>query len=206
SYADATGTMPLSNEGHIRTITILLKSFDNEKDPQYRERVKRTLNSHLQRVEQSSDRDSELFFVREMARSVLAPDKKACALGAEAISLYPSSAHYAFETARCYAALGDFDEALRVISRAEPYFKAFSASGNPQGLFVYKIKDLHADIEYKKGNTDKAIAIEKGNLTDGMAGKYAIYNAKARELWSKELLIQYLSQKVQFYEKGDKKQ
>ncbi len=33
--------MPLNNEGYTRSISILLRSYDNEKNPQYKEKVKR---------------------------------------------------------------------------------------------------------------------------------------------------------------------
>ena len=103
SYTEAIDTMPFNNDGYIRSIAILLKSYDNEKDPQKKEKIKLALSSYMQEVEQSSDRDSELYFLRAMYRSAIAPGKGACALGLEAISLYPSSGHYIFETARCYA-------------------------------------------------------------------------------------------------------
>ena len=204
SYKDAVDTMPINNDGYIRMISILLKSYDNEKDPQYREKVKLTLSSCLRDVERITDKDSELYFVRGMCRSILAPGKDACALGSKAISFYPSSGHYIFETARCYAGLGDFDEALGVIGRIEPYLRAFKISGNPQGLFVYKARDLEAEIEYGKGNREKALAIERENLLDGKSGKYAIYHTKAREFIPKEVLLGYLAQKVGFYEEAVK--
>ena len=204
SYKDAIRTMPLSNDGYIRVISILLKSYDNQKDPQYKEQVKSALSSYLREVERNSDNDSELYFVRGMCRSMLAPGKDACALVSKAISLYPSSGYYIFETARCYARLGDFGEALGVIGSIEPYLGSFKVSGNPQGLFVYKVRDLQAEIEFKKGNREKALAIESENLLDGMSGKYAIYHTKAREYLPREVLITYLTERVRVYEKAVK--
>jgi len=202
SYRDAVDTMPINNDGYIRIISIVLKSYDNEKDPQNREKVRLVLGSYLREIEQNTDKDSELYLMRGMCRSVLAPGRDACAMSSKAVTLYPSSGYYIFEAARCYAGLGDFDEALGVISRIEPYLRAFNISSNPQGLFVYKIRDLEADIEYGKGNVKKALAIERENLLDGMSGKYAIYNTKARELLPKEMLIEYLTRKVSFYEEA----
>jgi len=202
SYKDAIRTMPLSNDGYIRVISILLKSYDNQKDPRYKEQVKLALRSDLREVERNPDNDSELYFVRGMCQSILAPGKDACALVSKAISLYPSSAYYVFETARCYARLSDFGEALGVIGSIEPYLSSFKVSGNPQGLFVYKVRDLQAEIEFKKGNRERALAIERENLLDGMSDKYAIYHTKAREYLPKEVLIRYLTEKVRFYEEA----
>jgi tetratricopeptide (TPR) repeat protein len=206
SYRDAVDAMPINNDGYIRIISILSKSYDNEKDPRNREKIRLALGSYLREIEQNTDKDSELYFMRGMCRSILAPGKDACAMSSKAITLYPSSGYYIFEVARCYAGLGDFDEALGVISRIEPYLRGFKVAGNPQGLFVYKIRDLEADIEYRKGNPKKALAIERENLLDGMSGKYAIYHTKARELLPKEALIGYLTQKVSFYEEAVKSQ
>ncbi|HME45940.1 MAG TPA: O-antigen ligase family protein [Syntrophorhabdales bacterium] len=202
SYKDAIRTMPLSNDGYIRAISILLKSYDSQKDPQYKEQVKLALRYHLGEVERNPDNDSELYFVRGMCRSTLAPGKDACALVSKAISLYPSSGYYIFETARCYERLGDFGEALGVIGSIEPYLGSFKVSANPQGLFVYKVRDLEAEIEFKNGNRERALAIESENLLDGMSGKYAIYHTKAREYLPKEVLIRYLTEKVRFYEEA----
>jgi hypothetical protein len=206
AYGDALQAMPLNNEGRTRSIAILLKSYDNEKDPQKKEQVRKALGSYLRDADKRSDQDAELYYVRGMGYAMIAPGKDACALISNAILLYPSSAVYRYEAARCYAKLGDLDKALGVISLIQPYLAGFQASGNPQGLFVYKLRDLEADIEYARGNPGKALAIERENLLAGESGKYSISNTKAREFLPKEALIRYLTDKVNFYEKAARDQ
>jgi tetratricopeptide (TPR) repeat protein len=206
AYRDAIQAMPLNNEGYTRTVAILLKSYDNEKDPEKKEEVKRALNSYLGDTQGRNDQDAELYYVRGMGYAALAPGKDACVLISNAILLYPSSALYRYEAARCYAKLGDFDKALSVIRPIQPYLAAFQTSGNPQGLFVYKLRDLEADIEHARGNPGKALVIGRENLRDGVSGKYSISNTKAREFLPKEALIRYLTEKVSFYQKAAKDQ
>ena len=204
AYRDALQAMPLNNEGYTRSISILLRAYDNQKNPQFREKAKGALNSYLREAGSRNDQDAELYYLRGMGYALLSPGKDACALISGAINLYPSSAHYRYEAARCYAKLGDFDKAVSVISPIQPYLASLHASGNPQGLFVYKLRDLEADIEYARGNVDKALAIERENLLEAASGKYSIYNAKARELITKEALIGHLTEKITFYEKAAK--
>ena len=187
-------------------MAIVLASYDNEKDPRKKETVKNLLISDLRDADARTDQDAELYYLRGMGYDAIAPGPDACALISDAILLYPSSALYRYEAARCYAKLGEFDKAVSVIGHIKPYLVKFQASGNPQGLYVYRLHDLEADIEYAKGHPQKALAIARENLLEGESGKYSISNTKAREYVPKEVVIRYLTEKVNFYEKAPKGQ
>jgi O-antigen ligase/tetratricopeptide (TPR) repeat protein len=207
SYRDAIQSMPLNNDGYTRVIAILMKSYSNEKNPQTKNKVLMALESYLRDLKQRTHGDAELYLVQGIGYGLRGKGPDACQYMMTAISLYPASAYYVFEAASCYARLGDFEEALTVAGRIKPYVASFKASGNPQGLFVYKIRDLEADIEYRRGNLEKAITLGRKNLASGRSEEYTICNSKAREFLSKEALIRYLMQKVQLYEdavKGDR--
>ncbi len=202
SYRDALDAMPLNNEGYTKSIAILLRFYGSEKQPQKKEEVRRVLDSYLIDAGRRRDQDAEVYYVRGMGYAAITPGRDACALISDAITLYPSSALYRYEAAHCYARLGDFDKAVSVIGPIQPYLIAFQTSGNPQGLFVYKLRDLEAKIEYARGNPKKALDIERQNLLEGESGKYSISNSKAREFVPKDVLIRYLTERVNFYEEA----
>jgi O-antigen ligase len=204
SYRDAIQSMPFNNDGYTRVITVLMKSYSNEKDPQTKKKVLTALESYLREVKQKTDRDAELYLVQGIGYALRGNGPDACQYMMRAISLYPGSAYYVFEAASCYARLGDVDEALAVTGRIKPYLASFKASGNPQGLFVYRIRDLEADIEYRRGNLETALTLGKKNLASGSSEEFTICSSKAREFLSKEALIRYLTQKVQLYEDAAK--
>jgi len=200
SYRDAIQSMPLNNDAYARTIWLLTKSYAGEANPQSREKLLIAIRSYLTELKGRPHADAELYLTQGLGYNALAPGREACQYMANAIRLHPASAQYVFETAGCYARHGERDEALATIRRIEPYLEKFRTSGNPQGLFVYKIRDLEADIEYGNGNLEKALALGRENLLSGESGQYAILSSKAREFLPKEVLIQYLVRKVKFYE------
>jgi tetratricopeptide (TPR) repeat protein len=200
SYRDAIQSMPLNNDGYPRVIAILMKSYSNEKDPHTKNKILTAIESYLRDVKQRTHSDAELYLVQGVGDALRGEGPGACRHMMTAISLYPASAYYVFEAASCYARLGDLDEALAVAERIRPYVTNFKTSGNPQGLFVYRIRDLEADIEYRRGNLEKALTLGRKNLASGRSEEYTIRNSKARQFVSKETLIRYLMQKVQLYE------
>ena len=200
SYRDAIQSMPLNNDGYGRVIAILMKSYNNEKDPYTKKRFLSAIEFYLKDVKQRAHGDAELYLVQGIGDALRGKGPDACQHMMTAVSLYPASAYYVFEAASCYARLGDLDEALTVAGRIKPYVARSKASGNPQGLFVYRIRDLEADIEYRRGNLEKALTMGRKNLASGRSEEYTICHSKAREFLSKETLIRYLTQKVQLYE------
>jgi hypothetical protein len=45
---------------------------------------------------------------------------------------------------------------------------------NPNGFYVYRIRDMEAELECRQGNKSRALFIAEENLRDAKEGKYTI--------------------------------
>lgn len=196
AYMDSIHEMPFDNEGRIKAINVLNNVFPNENDAERKGIFKRMLQGNLMMVEQSRDKDSELFLVTGTAYALLSDKKKAEEYLLKAYSYYPSSAYYIYQITNYYVSLGDMQKALLWTRRIDPYLNKYAVSRNPNGLYVYKIRDIEAEIYFKQGNATRALSVAQANLKDAQSEKYTIASARARETVSKESLVKYLQDRA----------
>lgn len=199
AYMDAIHEMPPDNEGRIKAINVLNNVYLNEKDSERKGLFKSTLQGNLMMVERLKDKDSELFFVTGNAYALLGDKKRAEEYLIKANSYYPSSPYYIFAITNYYISVGDPQKALLWTHKIDPYLNKYMSSRNPNGVYVYKIRDIEAGIYFGKGQADRALSISKANLKDAQSEKYTITSVKAREVISKESLIKYLQDKADRY-------
>jgi hypothetical protein len=113
-------------------------------------------------------------YVQYTERKALDDDKTAEAYLLKAIFYYPSSASYINEIVRFYISNGDFQKALSWTHAISPFLAKYSSSKNPNGFYVYRIRDMEAELEYRQGNKSRALFIAEENLRDAKEGKYTI--------------------------------
>ncbi|MCX5803911.1 MAG: O-antigen ligase family protein [Proteobacteria bacterium] len=200
SYRDSIKEMPLNSEGYMKIINVLIKSYRNEKDLEEREKIKNAINSYLVRAEEIKDNDSEMFFVEGMGHAFCGNVVKAENSFLKALSYYPSSPYYVYEIARFYFENNELKRAKTLIHSIDSYINKYKSSKNPNGFFMYKIRDLESEIEYKDGNVSNALMIEKKNIHDVKNEEFIISSIKSREFIQKELFIRYLEKRISFYE------
>ncbi len=196
AYVDAMHEMPPDNDGLIKAINVLNNIYPHEGDRGRKEMFKRMLQDNLIKVERSIDKDSELFLVAGSAYVLLGDRKKAEEYLLKAHSYYPSSAYYVFEIINFYKSAGDLQKALLWTHRIDPYLNKYMTSRNPNGLYVYKIRDLEADMQYRSGDKEKAYLIANANLKDAESDIFLITSVKAREYVEKDQLVNYLKRRA----------
>ena len=69
---------------------------------------------------------------------------------------------------------------------------------NPNGFYVYKMRDLEVEIELREGNTNNALALARENLKDAERERFVITSVRARELVKKETVVDHLRKRVDF--------
>ncbi|MCX5815610.1 MAG: O-antigen ligase family protein [Proteobacteria bacterium] len=200
SYVDAIYDMPIDNDGYIKVVGVLKRLYEGEGDPGKKENIKSSLKMYLNNIEEKEDLDSGLFFVAGMSYTTLKETHKAESYLLKAISYYPSSAYYIYEIVRFYISIGDLQKALLWTHAIDPYLDKYRTSKNPKGFYVYKIRDMEAEMEYKQGNVATALSIAKNNLKDAKEGKFIITSVKTGEYISTEPFLNYLKDRVNFFE------
>jgi O-antigen ligase len=198
SYKEASMIMPIDNEGYIRLMTILTRIQLSELDSNNRDLLSRKLAIQRQRMER--DRDSELYFISALGDKMLGNDVQALHLIREAIALYPSSPYYLIYAVTWYLEKSELSEALALVRSFDPFVDNIKQWGNPYGLYIYRLRDLEAEIELQKGEIQNAISIAKSNLESAKRNEFVISSYKTREFVSKEQLLQYLSTRLSYYE------
>jgi len=118
---------------------------------------------------------------------------------ARAIELYPSSPYYVSQAADWLVSDGDYEGASRLILRFEPFVDNIRTWGNPYGLYVYRLRELSADIQFKIGNRTEAVALGKRNLDSAQKEEFVITSYKTREYVKKEWLVEHLKRKLALY-------
>ncbi len=197
SYEQASSTMPLDNEPRIRFITALAKAGTT--DSAVRRRLEEAVDDKWNHVNLKRDRDSELFFVNALANKVLGEDRAASDLIDEAIRLYPSSPYYVSQAVDWCVSAGNFDKAASLIANFEPFIPNIRTWGNPYGLYVYRLRELKAEMEFRKGNVDNALRLAQVNLESAQREEFVVSSYKTREYVKKEWLLEHLTEKVSSY-------
>ena len=200
SYRDAISDMPADNDGYIKAANSLKKLYEIEPDPKKKEDIKNGLIAYLKMMEKKRDKDSQLYFISGVSHAILGETGKAENYLLNAISCYPSSANYIYEIVRFYISTGELKKALRWTHVIDPYLDKYRTSKNPKGFYVYKIRDMEAEMEYKQGNIAAALSIAKNNLKDAGEGKFVITSVRSGEYISTELFLIYLKDRVNFFE------
>ena len=84
----------------------------------------------------------------------------------------------------------------------DPYIDKYRGPYNPRGIFVYKIRDLEADLLYKQGLRIEALRVAKLNYEEAKENEYVITSSKSRGYITREELLKNLHYKVKCYEKN----
>jgi O-antigen ligase len=200
SYRDSIDDMPADNDGYIKAVGILKKLYEGEKNPEKKEKMKNGLIAYLKIMEKIRDKDSELYFIIGMSYASLGETKKAEDYLLKGIQYYLSSPYYIYEIVRFYINNNELRQAKNWSHAIDQYLIEYMTSRNPKGFYVYKIRDLEADIEYKQGNIAGALSIAKNNLQDANDKKYAITNVKTGENISVEPFLKYLKDRMNLFE------
>jgi O-antigen ligase len=196
SYEDAIKRMPLNNEGYIRATGALIALANNNNDAVRKEETKKNLLSHLQKMEKSKDNNSELFYTIGIGYGVLGDKEKVDYYLTKALSYLQSSSYYVSGLAEYYFNLGDYGKAKQVIKSFTPYMNNYETTRNPNGFYVYKIRDLEVEVELREGDTSNALDLARENLKDAERERFVITSVRARELIKKETLINHLRKRV----------
>lgn len=205
AYRDATAEMPVSTDAISRTIGLLAKSHANETNVSNRQRTLKAIDLCLEKAEAMPDTDAELQYSIGVAYRTKGQINRACAHMERAVSYYPSSAYYRAEAASCFLEAGQEEGALRIARGIGTYLPALRRSGNPQGLYVYRLKEIEAQVALRSGDTTRALELARQNLDDGLKQTYAITAFKAREFIEKRTFIAFLEDRVHFYEAEQEK-
>lgn len=198
--AEAVDTMPLNNEASIFLISSLASAYVEERDLARKEGLKERLLFYTKGSEERSDKDAELFYVIGVAKRSVGNDISSCEYMDKALYYHPASACYALSAATCYAGYGQLDRALSIIRSMEVYFGNYQRWRYPDGLLVHKMKDLEAEIEYAKGNPERALMLARENLNGALQDRFVITDWRARQSLSKGDLIGHLTQRVRSVE------
>jgi tetratricopeptide (TPR) repeat protein len=150
-------------------------------------------------MELRQDRNSELCLTLGKGYVIIGNLEKAEGYLKRALYLYPSSGYYVFEIASYYVAKNDFDAALGYIRSFDRYIDKYRGPYNPRGIFVYKIRDLEADLQYKKGHSTEAFKLAQTNLQDARNGVYVITSAKSRDFTGRDQFLEYLKRRADLY-------
>jgi putative inorganic carbon (hco3(-)) transporter len=199
SYVQAAALMPIDNEPRIRYMTLLTGGKIVDRSEQERQTITEALEDKWNRISLRRDKDSEAFFLNALGNKILGRDAVAVKYMNEAMELYPSSTYYASQAADWLVSAGHYGEADAVIQRLEPFLANIRTWGNPYGLYVYRLRELSADIEFEKGNVEKAVALGEQNLKSARNEEFIITSYKAREFVRKESLVGHLVQKLAIY-------
>jgi O-antigen ligase len=205
AYRDAAAEMPVATDAVSRTIGLLAKSYANEPNGTNRQRTVKAIDLCLEKAEAMPDTDAELQLSIGVAYRTKGRLDRACAHMERAVSYFPSSAYYRAEAASCLLEAGQEEGALRIARGIGTYLPALRRSGSPQGLYVYRLKEIEAQVALNSGDTTKALELARQNLDEGLRQTYAVTNFKARELIEKKTLIAFLEDRVRFYEAEQEK-
>jgi len=200
SYVDAIHDLQVNNDGYIKVVGTLKRLYEGESDPGKKENIKSSLKMYLNKIEEKGDLDSGLFFVTGMSYTTLRETNKAEGYLLKAISYYPSSAQYIYEIVRFYVSIGDLQKALLWTHAVDPYLDKYRISKNPKGFYVYKIRDIEAEIEYRLGDKARALPIVEDNLRDAKEKRFVISHIKTGENVSIEKFLNYLTDRVNLFE------
>lgn len=191
--------MKADNNGYIKIANILKKLYERESISRKKEELNNSLVAYLEIIENKRDKDSELYFVSGLSYWAIGDTKKAEDCLLKAISFYPSSSYYIYETVKFYFKNNEIQKAKVWSSAINPYLDKYMTSANPKGFYVYKIRDLEAEMEYRQGNAAGALILAETNLRDAETGRYIISNIKTGENISVQSFLDYLKIRVKLF-------
>jgi O-antigen ligase len=196
AYEDAIKTMSLNNEGYIKAAGTLIALSYIDKDMTKKQEAKIILSSHLRKMEKSKDKDPELFYTTGIGYATIGNNEKADYYLTKALSYLPSSSYYVFGLAEYYFNIGDYGKAKQTIKSFAPYINNYETTRNPNGFYVYKMRDLEAEMELREGNPNNAILLARENLKDAERERFVITSARARGLVTKEFVVSHLQERI----------
>jgi O-antigen ligase len=199
-YRDATDLMPLSSEGFTRALTVLLLIYPIEDKQQTKEAMAKEMEEYMSILESRGDKDSENFFVLGKTHALMGDTGKADKYFRLVLDYYPSSGYYIYEIANYYASIANYELAMKVVRSFDPFVEKYRGPLNPRGIFVYRIRDLEADLEYNIGNKVAAKRIVSQNFQDARNNVYVITSGRSRGFVERGKYVKYLEERVQFYE------
>jgi hypothetical protein len=199
-YRDATDLMSLSSEGFTRALTVLLQIYPIEIKQQTKAAMAKEMKGYISVLEGRGDKDSENFFVLGKTHALMGDKIKADKYFRLTLDYYPSSGYYVYEISRYYANNGSGEAAMKVIRSFDPFLEKFRGPQNPRGIFVYRIRDLEADLEYNIGNKTAAKRIVSQNFHDAVNNVYVISSGRSRGFVERGKYVKYLEDRVKFYE------
>ena len=82
-----------------------------------------------------------------------------------------------------------------MIRSFDPFIEKYRGPHNPRGIFVYKIRDLEADLQNKNGNRIDALRIAQKNYQDAKDNVYVITSSKSRDYRVRDNFLKYLELK-----------
>jgi O-antigen ligase len=200
SYRDATEIMPLSTEGFTKSLSALWTIYPVEVIRESKEAMFKEMKEYINILEGRGDKDSELYLVLGKSHALMGDIEKAEKYFRLALDYYPSSGYYVHKIASYYAENGKNEAAMAVIRSFDRFIEKHRGPHNPRGIFVYKIRDLEADLEFRRGNGTKAVHIARRNLQDAKNGVFIITSVRAKEYVPREKLLAYLSERNRFFE------
>ncbi|MCX5806898.1 MAG: O-antigen ligase family protein [Proteobacteria bacterium] len=203
SYKDAIYDMPTDNEGYIRMASCIKNLYEREGNHKKKEEIKNNLIAYLNLMEKKRDKDSELYFIIGMSYASFGETNKAEGYLLKGMLYYPSSPYHIYEIVVFYAKNNELQKAKAWSRAIDPYLNKYATSRNPKGFYVYKIRDIEAEIEYRQGNAAEALAIASNNLYNARERKFVISNIKSGENLSVEPFLNYLNDRVNFLESRD---
>lgn len=196
AYEDAIAKMPLNNEGYIKATVALMAILNSDKDMTKKEETKTILSSYLRKMEETKDKNSELYYTIGIGHKALGNKEKAEYYLNEALFYLPSSSYYVLGLAEYYFNLNDFKKAKQTLRSFDPYVSNYENLRNPNGFFVYKMKDLEVEMELREGNASNALIMASENLKDAERERFVITSVRARKLVKKEYVLNYLQERI----------
>jgi len=195
-YRDVIEKMPLNDEGHVRLLSMLVARFDAENDAIKKEETRESLTKYLNSMETTRSRNSELFYVMGVGYAVLGSDNKAVHYFNKALFYCPSSSYYVLRIAEYYFHRGNYNMAIKTIRSFAPYMDNYEVARNPNGQYIYQMRDLEIEIMLREGNRPGALSLAIENLKDAERERFIITNARARKIVEKEKILNTLQKRI----------
>ncbi|HEX2965890.1 MAG TPA: O-antigen ligase family protein [Syntrophorhabdaceae bacterium] len=195
-YRNAVQEMPFINAGHIKSVETLITMSVNSKSVAEKSAIDNNLRRHLRKLESMRDIDSEVFFITGMGNWILGDVRRAEHNLAKALKYLPSSSFYALRLAEFYMSRGDRSKAVKVVDSFKQFLHNYEKSKNPNGAFVYRLRDIRVDAMLKEKDRRGALKLAVENLEDAQRERFVITSVRARAMVEKESIIGYLQQRV----------
>jgi O-antigen ligase len=202
SYEEALKRMPLNNMAYIKASQAMGVLYSHAKDDEKKKLFESDLLHYLSKMEGIKDRNAELFSALGTGYAKLGHRKKADLYLNRAVSYLPSSSFFVLTLANYYFDLGEYQKAVGAIHSFAPYVANYEMSRDPNGLFVYKMRDLEVEMELRKGNNEKALNLARQNLADAESERFVIRSMQAVQLVESKPVVEHLRKRVEMIKPG----